>query len=81
MPDTPANPILILSKAQHGDTTERMATSEELLALQLLEEESPAPGTAATPDGAPAARIATGANPGSSVIHITFPNCKPEARA
>ena len=50
MPDTPANPILILSKAQHGDTTERMATSEELLALQLLEEESPAPGTAATPD-------------------------------
>jgi uncharacterized protein YjbI with pentapeptide repeats len=50
MPDTPANPILILSKAQHGDPTERMATPEELLALQLLEEESPAPSPGAMPD-------------------------------
>src|SRR6516162_7309914 len=50
MPDTPAHPILILSKAQHGDTTERMATPEELLALQLLEEEAEAvTGSAATP--------------------------------
>jgi len=41
MPDTPAHPVLVLSKAQHGATTERMATPEELLALQLLEEEPP----------------------------------------
>jgi uncharacterized protein YjbI with pentapeptide repeats len=53
MPDTPAHRILILSKAQHGDTTERMATPEELLALQLLEEEAaPAPGVGPGPDKA-----------------------------
>src|SRR5579863_6634001 len=39
MPDSPAQSVLILSNANHGATTERMATPEELLALQLLEEE------------------------------------------
>ena len=38
MPDSPAQTI-VLSKEEYGATTERMATPEELLALQLLAEQ------------------------------------------
>jgi len=42
MPDSPAQQTIVLSKAEYGSTTERMATPEELLALQLLAEEEDA---------------------------------------
>src|SRR5215470_11353687 len=42
MPDSPAQHPVVLSKAEYGSTTERMATPEELLALQLLAEEEDA---------------------------------------
>ena len=42
MPDSPAQHTVVLTKAEYGSTTERMATSEELLALQLLAEEEDA---------------------------------------
>ena len=55
MPDSPAQSVLILSNANHGATTERMATPEELLALQLLEEEENAapPVIATEPETVP----------------------------
>ena len=43
MLDRPASSVLIVANAQQGATTERMATPEELLALQLLEEDTPEP--------------------------------------
>jgi len=39
MPDSPAQHTFVLTRAEYGSTTERMATPEELLALQLLAEE------------------------------------------
>ena len=42
MPDSPAQQTIVLSKAEYGSTTERMATPEELLALQLLADEEDA---------------------------------------
>src|SRR5215475_8879574 len=42
MPDSPAQHTFVLTKAEYGATTERMATPEELLALQLLAEEEEA---------------------------------------
>jgi len=42
MPDSPAQHTVVLTKAEYGATTERMATPEELLALQLLAEEEQA---------------------------------------
>jgi len=42
MPDSPAPHTFVLTKAEYGSTTERMATPEELLALQLLAEEEKA---------------------------------------
>jgi uncharacterized protein YjbI with pentapeptide repeats len=42
MPDSPAQQTIVLSRAEYGSTTERMATPEELLALQLLAEEDDA---------------------------------------
>src|SRR5215470_15636495 len=42
MPDSPAQTTVVLTKAEYGATTERMATPEELLALQLLAEEEEA---------------------------------------
>src|SRR5690349_3116317 len=38
MPDTPAQDTVVLSKAQTGAVTERMATPEELMTLQQLVE-------------------------------------------
>src|SRR5215813_4183820 len=42
MPDSPAHHTVVLTKAEYGATTERMATPEELLALQLLAQEEEA---------------------------------------
>lgn len=42
MPDSPAQHTVVLTKAEYGATTERMATPEELMALQLLAEEEQA---------------------------------------
>src|SRR5262252_3462780 len=68
MPDAPAQHTFVLTKAEYGATTERMATPEELLALQLLAEEEqavmealesasqrPEPKPKAAPEGSPAA--------------------------
>jgi uncharacterized protein YjbI with pentapeptide repeats len=38
MPDSSAHQIVVLTKAEYGATTERIATPEELLALQFLAE-------------------------------------------
>src|SRR5262249_32211404 len=42
MPDSPAQHTVVLTKPEYGSATERMATPEELLALQLLAEEEEA---------------------------------------
>jgi uncharacterized protein YjbI with pentapeptide repeats len=42
MPDSPAQHTVVLTKAEYGATTERMATPEELFALRLLAEEEAA---------------------------------------
>lgn len=42
MPDSPAQHPVVLTKAEYGATTERMATPEELFALQLLAEDEQA---------------------------------------
>jgi len=58
MPESPALQTLVLTKAPHGVTTERMATPEELLALELLaEEETATEIVAPVPAAAPAKHL------------------------
>src|SRR5262245_46367722 len=78
MPDSPAQLTVVLSKAEYGSTTERMATPEELLALQLLAEEEEAVIQAIESASSPAEPIAAHAAPPPAIAALEITEAKPD---
>jgi uncharacterized protein YjbI with pentapeptide repeats len=85
MPDSPAQHTVVLTKAEYGSTAERMATPEELLALQLLAEEEEAvidaiESAAQLPDAKPISATETPqiANTEMATVKQEFPETSAE---